>query len=83
MAANGNRGRGRELKKPCRSDTYVSSENHQLPAASTAACHDEPEAKRQRRVAKYKAYAVESKFKASLRNGIRWVKIKCSELLNR
>ncbi|CAK9328949.1 unnamed protein product [Citrullus colocynthis] len=76
-----------------------SSENHhRFPAAPTAAWnthshlhggssfsngHDEPEVKRQRRIAKYNAYAVESKLKASLRNGIRWVKIKCSELLHR
>lgn len=104
MAARGNRERrGGALKSPCRSDTYMSSENQQrFPASATAAWntqshlhggssfsnsngggYDEPEAKRQRRIAKYKAYAVESKLKASLRTGIRWVKIKCSELLHR
>lgn len=32
------------------------------------------EAKRQRRVARYKIYAVEGKVKASIRKGLRWVK---------
>ncbi|KAL5211117.1 hypothetical protein ABZP36_006740 [Zizania latifolia] len=34
----------------------------------------DPEAKRQRRVAAYKAYAVEARVKASLRRGFRWIK---------
>ncbi|KAL5229144.1 hypothetical protein ABZP36_017409 [Zizania latifolia] len=41
-------------------------------------CFGNPEAKRRRRVAGYKAYAVEGKVKASLRRGIRWFKRKCS-----
>uniref|UniRef100_A0A0E0GVZ2 DUF3511 domain-containing protein n=1 Tax=Oryza nivara TaxID=4536 RepID=A0A0E0GVZ2_ORYNI len=34
----------------------------------------DPEAKRRRRVAAYKAYAVEARVKASLRRGFRWIK---------
>ncbi|KAF0918726.1 hypothetical protein E2562_025847 [Oryza meyeriana var. granulata] len=43
-------------------------------------CFGDPEAKRRRRVAGYKAYAVEGKVKASLRQGIRWFKRKCSSI---
>uniref|UniRef100_A0A2K1YTT3 DUF3511 domain-containing protein n=1 Tax=Populus trichocarpa TaxID=3694 RepID=A0A2K1YTT3_POPTR len=42
--------------------------------------NDSAEAKRQKRVMKYKAYAVEGKMKTSFRNGIRWVKDKRSWL---
>ncbi|KAG7026338.1 hypothetical protein SDJN02_12839, partial [Cucurbita argyrosperma subsp. argyrosperma] len=100
MAARGHTERGGQLKSPCRSDTYIDTENQQqFPAAQTAAGNrhshlhggstfskggsDESEVKRQKRIAKYKAYAVESKFKASIRSGIRWVKIKCGDLLRR
>ena len=92
MAGKGNREGGGGLKSTCRSDMYTSSSDNPqrftaAPTAwntsSVANGHDEQEVKRQRRIAKYKAYAVESKLKSSLRNGIRWVKIKCSELLHR
>lgn len=39
------------------------------------------ELKRQRRVAKYKSYVVEAKFKSALKNGVRWFKIKYSALV--
>ncbi|KGN47400.1 hypothetical protein Csa_023055 [Cucumis sativus] len=90
MAAKGNRERGGVLKSPCRSDTYTAAptawntHSHLHGGSSSVSNgHDEPEVKRQRRIAKYKAYAVESKLKSSLRSGIRWVKIKCNELLQR
>ncbi|KAG0472169.1 hypothetical protein HPP92_016715 [Vanilla planifolia] len=38
------------------------------------------EARRKRRVASYKAYTVESKVKASILSGFRWIKDKCSTL---
>ncbi|ONM26322.1 hypothetical protein Zm00014a_005420 [Zea mays] len=41
---------------------------------------DPAEMKRRRRVASYKAYAVEGKVKASIRRGIRWVKAKCDRI---
>ena len=44
---------------------------------------DDPEAKRRRRVAGYKAYAVEARVKASLRNGFRWIKDRCTGLVRR
>ncbi|XP_062208408.1 uncharacterized protein LOC133909882 [Phragmites australis] len=45
-------------------------------------CFSDPEMKRQRRVARYKAYGVEGKVKASLRRGLRWFKRKCSVILH-
>jgi hypothetical protein len=36
--------------------------------------------KRRRRVAGYKAYAVEGKVKASIRRGLRWMKAKCERI---
>ncbi|KAB2603891.1 hypothetical protein D8674_042106 [Pyrus ussuriensis x Pyrus communis] len=39
------------------------------------------ELKRQRRVAKYKSYDVESKFKTALKNGVRWFKNKYHALV--
>ncbi|KAL2323688.1 hypothetical protein Fmac_028067 [Flemingia macrophylla] len=42
----------------------------------------EPETKRKKRIARYKVYAVEAKVKASLRNGIRWIKVTCSRLVH-
>ncbi|THU69010.1 hypothetical protein C4D60_Mb08t09840 [Musa balbisiana] len=49
---------------------------------SSAWCFGDPEMKRRRRVARYKAYAVEGKVKSSIRKGFRWIKIKCSELIH-
>ncbi|KAJ4722067.1 DUF3511 domain protein, putative (DUF3511) [Melia azedarach] len=43
---------------------------------------NDPEVKRQRRIAKYKAYAVEGKMKSSFRNGFRWVKNKYCQLVH-
>ncbi|KAG8096297.1 hypothetical protein GUJ93_ZPchr0013g35545 [Zizania palustris] len=48
----------------------------------SAWCFSDPEMKRRRRVASYKAYSVEGKVKASLRRGFRWIKTKCSELIH-
>ncbi|KAL6657313.1 hypothetical protein ACP70R_005093 [Stipagrostis hirtigluma subsp. patula] len=43
---------------------------------------DPAEMKRRRRVAGYKAYAVEGKVKASIRRGLRWIKAKCSTIVH-
>ncbi|CAD6342221.1 unnamed protein product [Miscanthus lutarioriparius] len=45
-------------------------------------CFGDPEMKRRRRVAGYKAYAVKGKVKESLRRGLRWFKRKCSRILS-
>ncbi|KAF3322715.1 hypothetical protein FCM35_KLT12704 [Carex littledalei] len=45
-------------------------------------CFGDPEMKRKRRVASYKAYSVEGKVKSSLRKGFRWIKVKCSEIIH-
>ena len=39
------------------------------------------ELKRKRRVAKYKSYVVETKFKTALKNGVRWFKNKYHALV--
>ncbi|KAF8387786.1 hypothetical protein HHK36_026441 [Tetracentron sinense] len=43
---------------------------------------NDPEMKRRKRVAQYKVYAVEGKYKASFRKGFRWIKSKCSEIVH-
>lgn len=40
------------------------------------------EMKRRKRIARYKAYSVEGRVKASIRNGFRWIKNKCSEIIH-
>ncbi|KAM3409938.1 hypothetical protein ACQJBY_002289 [Aegilops geniculata] len=45
-------------------------------------CFSDPEMKRRRRVASYKAYSVEGKVKSSLRRGLRWFKGKCSDIFH-
>ncbi|KAK1428143.1 hypothetical protein QVD17_16971 [Tagetes erecta] len=42
----------------------------------------DPESKRKKRIAKYKVYTIEGRVKASFRNGIRWIKTKCSEFIH-
>lgn len=42
----------------------------------------DPEMKRRKRIAKYKVYTVEGRVKASIRNGLRWIKNKCSEIIH-
>jgi hypothetical protein len=49
---------------------------------ASALCFSDPEMKRRRRVASYKAYSVEGKVKSSLRRGFGWIKAKCSELIH-
>ncbi|PIN04637.1 hypothetical protein CDL12_22826 [Handroanthus impetiginosus] len=43
---------------------------------------NDPEMKRRKRVARYKVYCVEGRVKASIRNGLRWIKNKCSEIIH-
>lgn len=43
---------------------------------------EDPEAKRRKRVAKYKIYTVEGKMKSSFKKGMRWIKRKCSLILH-
>ncbi|MFS7901628.1 hypothetical protein Hanom_Chr01g00001941 [Helianthus anomalus] len=42
----------------------------------------DPESKRKKRIAKYKVYTIEGRVKASFRNGIRWIKAKCSDFIH-
>ncbi|KAL8101036.1 hypothetical protein AgCh_033063 [Apium graveolens] len=43
---------------------------------------NDPEMKRKKRIAKYKVYSIEGRFKASFRSGFRWIKTKCSEFIH-
>ncbi|RLN41941.1 uncharacterized protein C2845_PM01G25320 [Panicum miliaceum] len=52
-------------------------------AVSSSWWSGDPEAKRRRRVAGYKAHAVEARVKASLRKGFRWIKDRCTGLVRR
>ncbi|KAK3188927.1 hypothetical protein Dsin_028488 [Dipteronia sinensis] len=54
--------------------------NKSLPISSSWV--NDPEIKRQRRIVKYKSYAVEGKMKASIRSGFRWVKNKYCQLVH-
>ncbi|XP_047964839.1 uncharacterized protein LOC125209276 [Salvia hispanica] len=41
-----------------------------------------PRMNRRKRIARYKVYTVEGRVKASLRNGLRWIKNKCSHIIH-
>ncbi|KAK9057232.1 hypothetical protein SSX86_022067 [Deinandra increscens subsp. villosa] len=66
--------------------------NHQIYASAAAAgvrspprtstSWSDPESKRKKRIAKYKVYTIEGRVKASFRNGIRWIKSKCSDFIH-
>lgn len=43
---------------------------------------NDPEMKRKKRIARYKAYTVEGKVKSTFKNGFRWIKNKCSQIVN-
>ncbi|TQE06529.1 hypothetical protein C1H46_007771 [Malus baccata] len=49
--------------------------------ASSIYNSSQSELKRQRRVAKYKSYVIEAKFKTALKNGVRWFKNKYDALV--
>ncbi|WCJ22288.1 hypothetical protein M5689_004383 [Euphorbia peplus] len=42
----------------------------------------DPEMKRKKRIAKYKVYTVEGKVKTTIKNGLRWIKNKCSRIIH-
>ncbi|CAA0831972.1 Protein of unknown function (DUF3511 [Striga hermonthica] len=52
------------------------------PAAAKPWGFGDPNMKRRKRIAKYKVYTVEGRVKASIRNGLRWIKNKCSEIIH-
>ncbi|KAK7396940.1 hypothetical protein VNO78_18103 [Psophocarpus tetragonolobus] len=75
--------------RPCggeRRVEVVSGKSHgwggsRSPEASEKAWRfSDPEAKRKKRIAKYKVYGVEGKVKATLKKGLRWIKNKCSQI---
>ncbi|CBI22920.3 hypothetical protein VitviT2T_006082 [Vitis vinifera] len=62
--------------------TSVSKNYYYEDSSSSSWGFSDPEIKRRKRIALYKAYGVEGKMKASLRGGFRWVKNKCSQLIH-
>lgn len=60
---------------------YTSRERSVVKTKSTSWWND-PERKRKRRVANYKFYTAEGKFKHSVKKGLRWLKIKCIKIVN-
>ncbi|XP_010544986.1 PREDICTED: uncharacterized protein LOC104817471 [Tarenaya hassleriana] len=58
----------------------------EAPRASNASAKpwglSDAEMRRKKRIARYKAYTVEGKVKASLRKGLRWIKDKCSQIVH-
>jgi hypothetical protein len=50
--------------------------------ASKSWSFNDPEMQRKKRVASYKVYTVEGKVKGSLRKSFRWLKDRCSRLVN-
>ncbi|KAL7172051.1 hypothetical protein ACSBR2_031697 [Camellia fascicularis] len=61
--------------------TSQSSASAAAPASKPWGFND-PEMKRRKRIAKYKVYTIEGRVKASIRNGLRWIKNKCSEIVH-
>ncbi|KAF8045568.1 hypothetical protein N665_2749s0003 [Sinapis alba] len=43
---------------------------------------NDAEMKRKKRIARYKAYTVEGKVKSTFKNGFRWIKNKCSQIVH-
>ncbi|ESQ39395.1 hypothetical protein EUTSA_v10001686mg [Eutrema salsugineum] len=43
---------------------------------------NDAEMKRKKRIARYKAYTVEGKVKSTLKNGLRWIRNKCSQIVH-
>lgn len=48
----------------------------------SAWCFSDPEMKRRKRVASYKAYSAEGKLKSKVKRGWSWIKSRCRELVN-
>ncbi|KAL6188506.1 hypothetical protein ACLB2K_039898 [Fragaria x ananassa] len=62
-------------------ETYERESNKKYSRKSSSFCFKSSEAKRKRRVAKYKAYGLEAKLKSSMKNGICWFKNKYYSLV--
>ncbi|CAL0300231.1 unnamed protein product [Lupinus luteus] len=60
----------------------VTRSSHSGAAVGKPWSFGDPEAKRKKRIARYKVYAIEGKVKATLRNGMRWIKDKCSRIVH-
>lgn len=81
---------GRSMMRPppptiCNSNTssgYGGAAEGRPRTSSSWGVLGDAEMRRRKRVAGYKAYAVEGKVKSSLKNSVRWVKTKYSQILH-
>ncbi|CAN8280312.1 unnamed protein product [Cochlearia groenlandica] len=51
-------------------------------ASSAAWRFIDPETRRKKRIATYKAYAMEGKVKSTVKKGVRWIKTRCSQIIH-
>jgi len=58
------------------SDTTYNFNGPQVKPKGSICLRRDPEMKRKRRIAAYKALAIEGKLKSSMKNGFRWLKTK-------
>ncbi|WCJ23384.1 hypothetical protein M5689_005411 [Euphorbia peplus] len=70
------------VPRPAGSSSSSSTQTSSGAYVSPWSCAD-AEMKRQRRVVKYRSYAVEGKLKASVKNSLRWIKNKYCEYVYR
>jgi hypothetical protein len=83
-ANNKNLSIGRSVNSPSLHSNY----NYEMPRehavvkkTKKTSWWNDPERKRKRRVANYKLYATEAKFKHSVKKRFRWLKIKCIKIV--
>jgi hypothetical protein len=82
-ANNKNLSIGRSVNSPSLHSNY----NYEMPRERAVvktkkiSWWNDPERKRKRRVANYKLYATEAKFKHSVKKRFRWLKIKCIKIV--
>ncbi|KAI9195714.1 hypothetical protein LWI28_017407 [Acer negundo] len=73
---NNNKGNSNNNNTMNNNRTMTTYNNNKKSLPLSSSWMNDPEIKRQKRIVKYKSYAVEGKMKASIRNGFRWVKNK-------
>ncbi|CAK8544552.1 unnamed protein product [Lathyrus sativus] len=83
MNNNNNLWVGRSVNSPSLYTNYNCETLRERPVAKTKSPSwwNDPERKRKRRVANYKFYAAEGKFKRCVKKGFRWLKVKCIKIV--
>uniref|UniRef100_J3MF31 DUF3511 domain-containing protein n=1 Tax=Oryza brachyantha TaxID=4533 RepID=J3MF31_ORYBR len=73
---------GKAKKKKKAAATWPSSSSSSSASAGVWGVLGDPELQRRRRVAGYRVYGVEGKVKVSLKSGMRWIKGKCTRVVD-